>query len=186
MRLEHDSGIFYTKTLYGIAEVHYRIKDNVMEIYNTSVPEEDKGHGIAEKLTKAAFDFARGNGYRVDPQCSYTQAFVEQHEKYKIYTKISSENPSSENQPMHPIIVAGYPASLEDLAKNVTKMRYDAVTEFFGYLAKEITRQAEADQKRGREQLAVKLGNIAHLINEAEKEMATAWKICKPHMEKKH
>jgi predicted GNAT family acetyltransferase len=180
MKLEHVPGIFYTKTSHGTAEVRYRIKDNVMQIYYTYVPEQDRGKNIAEKLTIAAFDFARGNSYRVEPQCAYTLAFVERHEEYKRYTEISSEN-----KPTHPTTVAQYPGSLEELAKDIAQMRYDAVAEFFGYFAREIQKQEEADKERGREQLSVKLGNSAHFLDELVEEISAAWKICKPHMKKK-
>lgn len=178
MKLEHVHGLsFYTKTRHGTAEVRYRIKNNVMQIYYTYVPEQDRGKNIAEKLTIAAFDFARGNGYRIKPECPYTQAFVEKHGGYKKYTETSLEH-----QPIHPTTVARYPVSLEDLAKDVAQMRYDAVADFFGYLAKEVKKQAEADKEKGREQLRVKLENSAHFLNELVEEISAAWKICKPYM----
>ncbi len=181
MKLKHNQGFFSTKTPHGAAEICYRIKDNVMYIYFTHVLEQDIKKGIAENLTKAAFDFARGNDYRVEPECPYTQAFVEKHEEYKKYTE---RNTKKEKHPMHPTTVANYSGSLEDLAQDIANMRYDAVCEFFGYLAKKIDGDAKADQKRGKTQLAVKLGNIAHLVNEAKEEMDAAWKICRPHMKK--
>jgi len=41
------------------AELHYIKQGNVMDIHHTFVPEELRGKGLAEKLAKSAFDYAK-------------------------------------------------------------------------------------------------------------------------------
>lgn len=179
MKLEHTPGIFYTKTPDGRAEVLYRTKDNVMHIYDTRGPKQDRTKYFVDGLIMAAFDFARGNGYCVELECLEAQAFVERHKQYK-----KDRGAYQREQSTHPITVEKYSGSLEDLARDITQLRYDAVAKLFGSVAKNMHTDAKADRTRGREQLAMKLERIAHALDEAKEEMDAAWEICKPYMKK--
>ncbi|TDL99910.1 MAG: GNAT family N-acetyltransferase [Flavobacteriaceae bacterium] len=53
------------------AELNYFLKGQTLIISHTGVPSMFRGNGYAEKLTAFALDFARKNGYKVQPQCSY-------------------------------------------------------------------------------------------------------------------
>lgn len=179
MKLEHTPGIFYTKTPDGRAEVHYRTKDNVMHIYDTRGPKQDRTKFYVDGLLMAAFDFARGNEYGVELECPEAQTFVERHKQYK-----KDRGAYQREQSTHTITVEKYAGSLDDLARDVTQLRYDAVAEFLGYLAKEIASDAKTDRNRGRRNLATKLEQSAHALDEAKEEMDAAWEICKPYMKK--
>ena len=64
------------------AEVDYRVEGGVLAITHTGVPEAIGGRGIASDLVRAAFDFARAQGLRVRPACSYAAAWSRRHGEY--------------------------------------------------------------------------------------------------------
>lgn len=65
------------------AHLEYRRAGEVMIITHTDVPSEIGGRGIAGALVKAAMDYARGEGLKVDPQCSYSEAWMRRHPQYE-------------------------------------------------------------------------------------------------------
>lgn len=83
----------------------------------------------------------------------------------------------------HPQTVGNF--SLDELAKNVGKMRYDKLAEFIGLLATDLQQQRAGDQQKGRTKLAAALDLASIHLTRAEEEINTAWKICKPYMENK-
>ena len=62
--------------------LQYQVRDGIMRIVHTEVPEPIAGHGIAGDLMRAALDAARAHGWRVAPACSYARWFLEQHREY--------------------------------------------------------------------------------------------------------
>jgi len=85
--IQHDinEGRFYVHNEQGDAELLYGIKDNVMYIYHTYVPEGMRDKGIAEKLTDAAFAFAIKNNMKVKPACSYVEYYISKHKEMQKY-----------------------------------------------------------------------------------------------------
>ena len=73
----------------------YRLSDMVVDLYHTYVPEVFRGRGIAEKLCKAAFEYAKANRLRVIPSCSYiSDAYLKRHPEYEsLTTRGPSSNP---------------------------------------------------------------------------------------------
>jgi len=73
----------------------YRRSGQEIDFYHTYVPEVFRGRGIAEKLCKAAFDYAKANGLAVTPSCSYISgAYLKRHPEYEPLTKRGpSSNP---------------------------------------------------------------------------------------------
>lgn len=69
------SVVDYTRTAGEIALTH------------TYVPVELRGRGIAEKLVRAALDFARAEKLRVVPECSYVDAFMARHVEFQSLLK---------------------------------------------------------------------------------------------------
>ena len=63
-------------------ELDYRLDAGVMTILHTGVPPAVGGRGIAAQLTRAALAFARKEGLRVRPACSYAAAFMRRHAQY--------------------------------------------------------------------------------------------------------
>lgn len=50
---------------------------------HTFVPNELRGRGLAEKLVRAGLAWARAEGRKVVPQCSYVATFIERHPEFK-------------------------------------------------------------------------------------------------------
>jgi len=61
----------------------YNIKAGLFILLHTEVPEAFEGRGIAASMAKAAFDYARENGYKVRSYCSYTTRYMERHPEYR-------------------------------------------------------------------------------------------------------
>lgn len=66
----------------------YRLSGTELDLYHTYVPEVFRGRGMAEKLCKTAFEYAKANGLTVIPSCSYiSEAYLKRHPEYESLTK---------------------------------------------------------------------------------------------------
>lgn len=63
----------------GTAECVYRLGQGVMNIVHTEVPPRAEGRGIAAALVHAALAYARQEGLRVQPSCSYVRVYMRRH-----------------------------------------------------------------------------------------------------------
>ena len=61
------------------AECCYRRQGNVLELHHTEVPPALQGLGLAGLLVQTALDWARANGLRVQPSCSYVASYMQRH-----------------------------------------------------------------------------------------------------------
>jgi hypothetical protein len=64
------------------AYVEYDLHDGVLDILHTYVPKPLEGRGIASKLVRAAYDYARKQGLEPTGTCSYAVAWLEKHPEY--------------------------------------------------------------------------------------------------------
>lgn len=64
------------------AVVEYELRDGVMTITHTRVPEAIGGRGIAAHLVRVALEHARAEGLKVVPACSYAAVFMQRHGEY--------------------------------------------------------------------------------------------------------
>jgi uncharacterized protein len=62
-----------------LSECCYRRIGSVVALTHTEVPAALEGRGIAAALVRAALDWARSEGLRVRPQCSYVGAYMRRH-----------------------------------------------------------------------------------------------------------
>ena len=62
-----------------LARADYRIDGRVMQLFHTEVPVAFEGRGIAASLVRAAIEYARQNGLKVLPACSYVRAYLRRH-----------------------------------------------------------------------------------------------------------
>lgn len=77
-----ESGRFIVQ-LDGVeAELDYRLRDGALVIEHTGVPQAIGGRGVAASLVAAALDYARAQGLRVVPACSYAAEYVRRHPQY--------------------------------------------------------------------------------------------------------
>lgn len=60
----------------------YTLAGAVMTITHTLVPPPAGGRGVASELVHTALEFARGEGMKVRPACSYAAAWMERHPDY--------------------------------------------------------------------------------------------------------
>ena len=57
----------------------YERDDGVVAMTHTIVPRELEGRGIAGALTRTAVEWARGQGLRIDAQCSYVRSWLQKN-----------------------------------------------------------------------------------------------------------
>ena len=82
MDVQHDPNRhrFFLEVPGGTAELVYRrLDDRTLDLLHTTVPQEAAGQGIAGKLAKAAFSWARQNGTRLVPSCPFVSKWLERH-----------------------------------------------------------------------------------------------------------
>lgn len=83
IRHHADVGRFET-TVEGLrCEVDYQLDGDLMRITHTGVPTALEGRGIAAALVVHALSWARAQGRRVQPLCSYVQAYVRRHPEWQ-------------------------------------------------------------------------------------------------------
>lgn len=84
MDITHDAGQhqFHTDVEGHRGVLDYRLRDGVMTITHTGVPEAVGGRGIAASLTRFALETARREGWKVVPACSYAAVFIRRHPEF--------------------------------------------------------------------------------------------------------
>ena len=65
------------------AFVEYRREGDILAINHTEVPPEMGGRGIAGRLVEAALRYARDEGLKVLPRCSYADAYMRRHVEHE-------------------------------------------------------------------------------------------------------
>jgi len=61
----------------------YERHGKVIHFTHTFVPVELRGRGVAEKLVRAALNYAREEKLRVVPACSYVARFIDRHSEFQ-------------------------------------------------------------------------------------------------------
>lgn len=77
------SSRFITELEGHQAHLDYQLVDGQMHVTHTLVPGEIGGRGIAGELVRVALDFARAEGLKVKPLCSYADAWMRRHPAYE-------------------------------------------------------------------------------------------------------
>ncbi|MBN8261522.1 MAG: N-acetyltransferase [Xanthomonadales bacterium] len=82
--IRHDAAHhrFTTEVDGHAAYVEYVPGTSAIAITHTIVPPAIGGRGIAGELVRAALLHARNEGLRVDPQCSYADAWMRKHPEF--------------------------------------------------------------------------------------------------------
>lgn len=84
VRHERDHRRFVATVGDDEAFVSYELRvDGVLVIEHTFTPLNLRGRGIAREVVRAALDYARSAGYRVDPVCWYAARFIARHPEYQ-------------------------------------------------------------------------------------------------------
>ena len=66
-----------------VAELSYHRDSKTISLDHTYVPAPIEGQGVAAKLTRTALDYARAEGLRVVPACSYVAAYIRNNPEYQ-------------------------------------------------------------------------------------------------------
>jgi predicted GNAT family acetyltransferase len=69
-----------------LCEADYDLRDGEITFTHTYVPPELRGRGIAEKLVRAALEYAQAERLRVIPACSYVATFIRRHREFVSLT----------------------------------------------------------------------------------------------------
>ncbi len=89
--VQHDSESkkFFIKNKGQEAHMTYHYQDNETLVYaHTFVPPELRGSGLAGKVVRTALEWARSQGLKVVPTCSYVQKFVRRHPEFQDVANI--------------------------------------------------------------------------------------------------
>lgn len=57
----------------------YELRRGVMVMHHTYVPAALRGRGLAAVLVSEAFAYARSQGLKIRPQCSYVASYARRH-----------------------------------------------------------------------------------------------------------
>lgn len=62
-----------------LAVCEYRLNGRLLVLHHTEVPAALQGQGVAAELVAATLDWARAQGLRVRPTCSYVASYMQRH-----------------------------------------------------------------------------------------------------------
>ena len=74
---------FELSTGAGTAISEYRLRDGVLEIRHTEVPEELEGQGIGSRLARGVLEAARARGLKVVAKCPFIAGYIGKHAEYQ-------------------------------------------------------------------------------------------------------
>ena len=87
MKIKNKENEFYIVFNEKKAKLVYEIKNGVLDIKKVFVPKEKRGKGLAKKLTKKCFEYAKENKLKVKLTCSYVKnKFMPEHKNYQNIT----------------------------------------------------------------------------------------------------
>jgi uncharacterized protein len=87
MNVEHDieNSRFVIPLNGAEAELVYAlIDDDAIDMQHTRVPASDRNRGVADALVRQAMTYARHQGLRIIPTCSYVRAWLRRHPEERL------------------------------------------------------------------------------------------------------
>ncbi len=78
LKLNGNNGVYelINEQNAAVGELTFLLRENEMIINHTGVNPNLRGQGLAEKLVLEAVAFARKNGLKIKPFCSYVSAYI--------------------------------------------------------------------------------------------------------------
>jgi predicted GNAT family acetyltransferase len=61
----------------------YRLSPGVMTLFHTLTPPALRGRGLAARVVRAALEFARAEGLKVNPLCWYVNEHIKAHPEFR-------------------------------------------------------------------------------------------------------
>jgi predicted GNAT family acetyltransferase len=85
LQVQHDlHGQRFLASVDGVqAELDYESSAGVMRLTHTGVPAAIGGRGVAAELVRTALEYARVEGLKVVPACSYVAGYITRHPEYQ-------------------------------------------------------------------------------------------------------
>ncbi len=68
------------------ALAEYNIAGKNMIFTHTEVPPAFEGQGVGSRLAAFALDYAKDNGYKIQPLCPFITSYVRRHPEYHAFT----------------------------------------------------------------------------------------------------
>jgi uncharacterized protein len=103
MKVEHDENgrRFFVRFEDDEADLVYmRVGPALIDLQHTYVPESARGHGVADALAEAAFDYAREHGDRIVPSCPFVRVWLRRHpEQLKLVDAPYAEHLENRRRP---------------------------------------------------------------------------------------
>ncbi len=69
------------------AVLDYTLQGKTIIFTHTGVPPALEGQGIGSRITRAGLDYARQNGLKVVPLCSFVDVYIKRHPEYQDLLK---------------------------------------------------------------------------------------------------
>ncbi len=66
----------------------YRLDSETITFTHTGIPRELEGNGVGSLIVRVGLDYAREQGYKVVPLCSFVAAYIRLHAEYSDLLKI--------------------------------------------------------------------------------------------------
>lgn len=84
---ETDKNRFAVYVEGETAVLEYRLSNGDVIYTHTGVPPALEGRGIGSRLARAGLDWARAEGLRVVPVCSFMAGYIKRHTEYMDLTE---------------------------------------------------------------------------------------------------
>lgn len=76
------------------ATCHYRRQSDVLVVHHSEVPPALQGQGVAGELAQAVLDWARSQGLKVRPTCSYVAGYMQRHAETQDLLEDKQQKPT--------------------------------------------------------------------------------------------
>lgn len=78
---------FETRIEGRLSKLDYLENGDTIVMTHVGVNPDDRGQGVAAKLTEVALEYARGKSLRVIPMCSYVAAYIRRNPQHGELTR---------------------------------------------------------------------------------------------------
>lgn len=91
LRVNSSANRFELDVEGEVAFIDYTLRQELLFLIHTEVPEALQGKGIAGIIVQKAFEYAKEKGYKIVPICPYVRTYLERHPEWKDLVAPNSE-----------------------------------------------------------------------------------------------